>query len=47
MYDDKYDDYERDKLEPTPINELLDAEWNFYLYRVYNNLNGGRKPAAE
>ena len=43
----EYDDYELDKLEPTPIDELLDAEWRFYCYRVWSNECGGKKPAAE
>lgn len=39
--DEILDDYERDRLAPTPIDELLEAEWQFYIMRLRNNLNGG------
>jgi len=37
------DGYERDRLEPSPIEEILQAEWDFWCYRITNNETGGYK----
>ena len=29
------------------VEDIMESAWNFYKYRVWSNLRGGKKPAAD